>query len=431
MFYRNEINTAGNTGLVKVAVQCSADTFVVNQSLVLRINICGESRHLRQARKRTFWLTIRKKLIYLSTGRNAKKVNMDNIFGNRLVSARKMAGMSLQDLADRLNNVVTRQSLNKYEQGRMKPDSELVIALSKILNVPVDYFFSNPGVKIELTNVSYRKFVSKISKNEQASVEEKAKEVFERYYELEALLNFDEKPEYFIYDKVIQYADDAEGAAKELRKRWKLGYDPIPDIVEMLEDKGYKVIEIDAPNGFDGMKADIDGKKAIVLKQNKSSNEDVVRKRFTALHELAHHALEFSKNLSDREEENLCHAFACAVLYPEDMARKELHKDRFHFYQNELVLIKERWGISFPAVFNRAKQLGIINDYVYKRFNIGYRERKLHLDEPGRFMSKEKPVRMERLVYLGLSKEVLTVNEAAYFLGVSAWKFREQLHQLV
>jgi len=41
-----------NTGLAKVAVQRSADTFVVNQSLVLRINICGENRHLRQARKR-------------------------------------------------------------------------------------------------------------------------------------------------------------------------------------------------------------------------------------------------------------------------------------------------------------------------------------------------------------------------------------------
>lgn len=43
---------AANTGLAKVAVQCSADTFVVNRNLVLRINICGENRHLRQARKR-------------------------------------------------------------------------------------------------------------------------------------------------------------------------------------------------------------------------------------------------------------------------------------------------------------------------------------------------------------------------------------------
>jgi hypothetical protein len=43
---------AGNTGLAKVAVSYSADTFMVNQSLVLRINICGENRHLRQARNR-------------------------------------------------------------------------------------------------------------------------------------------------------------------------------------------------------------------------------------------------------------------------------------------------------------------------------------------------------------------------------------------
>jgi len=49
---RTTKTTGYNTGLAKVAVQCSADTFVVNQSLVLRINICGENRHLRQARNR-------------------------------------------------------------------------------------------------------------------------------------------------------------------------------------------------------------------------------------------------------------------------------------------------------------------------------------------------------------------------------------------
>jgi len=43
---------AGNRRLAKVAVQCSADTFVVKESSVLRINFCGENRHLRQAPKR-------------------------------------------------------------------------------------------------------------------------------------------------------------------------------------------------------------------------------------------------------------------------------------------------------------------------------------------------------------------------------------------
>jgi hypothetical protein len=47
-----ERKTTTNRRLAKVAVQCSADTFVANQSLVLRINICEKIRHLRQAPKR-------------------------------------------------------------------------------------------------------------------------------------------------------------------------------------------------------------------------------------------------------------------------------------------------------------------------------------------------------------------------------------------
>jgi len=43
---------ATNSTYKKLAVQCSADTFVVNQTLVLRINICGENRQLLVAAKR-------------------------------------------------------------------------------------------------------------------------------------------------------------------------------------------------------------------------------------------------------------------------------------------------------------------------------------------------------------------------------------------
>jgi len=43
---------AGNRRLAKVAVQCFADTFVVIQTLVLRINICGKNRQLLVAAKR-------------------------------------------------------------------------------------------------------------------------------------------------------------------------------------------------------------------------------------------------------------------------------------------------------------------------------------------------------------------------------------------
>jgi hypothetical protein len=47
-----EINTTANRRLAKVAVQCSANTFVVYQGLVLRINICGKNRQLLVAANR-------------------------------------------------------------------------------------------------------------------------------------------------------------------------------------------------------------------------------------------------------------------------------------------------------------------------------------------------------------------------------------------
>jgi hypothetical protein len=52
--------------------------------------------------------------------------------------------------------------------------------------------------------------------------------------------------------------------------------------------------------------------------------------------------------------------FASAVSYSEEMAIKELKRDRFHFYQVELEMIKERSGISFPAIFNRPLKLDLI-----------------------------------------------------------------------
>ena len=49
---RTEKKAATNSTYKKLAVQCSADTFVVNQTLVLRMNICGKNRQLLVAANR-------------------------------------------------------------------------------------------------------------------------------------------------------------------------------------------------------------------------------------------------------------------------------------------------------------------------------------------------------------------------------------------
>ena len=78
-----------------------------------------------------------------------------NIFGGRLRLARKMAGMSLQDLSDALIGKVTKQSLNKYEMGLMNPTSEVLMAISKALKMNADYFLKKN--QVELGEIQFRK----------------------------------------------------------------------------------------------------------------------------------------------------------------------------------------------------------------------------------------------------------------------------------
>lgn len=351
-----------------------------------------------------------------------------SLFSQRLVAARKMAGLSLQDLSVKLDNYVSRQALQRYETDVMLPGSDVLIRLADALGVTPDYFFKEQNIVLD-AEIDYRR-TTKLLKSDNEAILEKIKHQLGLVFELEDELNIENKKTYFIYEPVIRSAEDAEKAAVVFREAWELGYDPIPDVVKMLEDKGYYVVEIDAPQSFDGLKATVNGKRIISLRKLEVG-EDVVRRRFTSLHELAHHSLKFDDSLSHKESEKLCHTFACAVLYPKEMAEKELSKNRFHFYQNELELIKRRWGISFPAIFSRAVRLGIITEAVYKRLTIGYRARRLHLNEPGIYPADERPNRFVLLLYQALANEAITLNEAAYYMGKSVGEFREELQTLL
>jgi len=55
-------------------------------------------------------------------------------FGVRLRAARKMAGMSMEDLAGKLGGLVTKQAISKYEQGQMMPSPEVLGRLVEVLN---------------------------------------------------------------------------------------------------------------------------------------------------------------------------------------------------------------------------------------------------------------------------------------------------------
>lgn len=350
---------------------------------------------------------------------------MSTLFGNRLIAARKMAGLSLQGLADRLEGIVTRQALSKYELNQSYPNSQTLIALSRALNVPVDFFFSEPEVQVELTGFEFRKR-KKLSPVTEAAILEQSAEILSRYLTLEQLIREEKPIRPFDYPHLIQDIGGAEQAAEQLRIQWGLGQDPIPNVVAMLEESGYKVVELTTDKDFDGLKAFAKDIRVIVVNRA----HDICRIRFTALHELAHHVLMFPDEMPEQDREKLCHTFSGAVLFPATQAREIMNVQRFHFYLPELSLLKQYWGISIADMFARAKNLGIINDYVFTKLNQGYRARKYHLNEPGVFSGDEKAYRFNQLLYKGLAEEIITINQGALLRNVTVGELRNDLDQL-
>ena len=219
-------------------------------------------------------------------------------FAERLKSARKMKGWSLQELADNIAMTISKQALNKYEQNLMKPTGEVLIALARALDVKPDYFLKESS--IVLAPVEFRK-KAKLSTRDEDSIKEKVKDFLERYLEVEQLLNIRTKFSNPIKKIAIAEVGDVEAAAIKLIENWNLGFDAIPNVIEMLEDNGIRVIEIDAPEEFDGLSTYVGDIPAIVI----SKNYSVERKRFTALHELGHLVLSIAED-ADKEKNMQC-----------------------------------------------------------------------------------------------------------------------------
>lgn len=347
---------------------------------------------------------------------------MPNTFGNRLAAARKMAGLSLQQLADHLGGVISKQGLHTYEQGGALPGSPILIALSQALNVPVDFFFFEPETEADLSEIEFRKR-ARLSQTDQTAIIERCKDHFQRYLQLEKLMEEEAAPRSFSFTDVIMSVSDVERAAEALRKDWDLGHDPIPSVMAMLEDNGYKVLAVKTSEDFDGLKAQWQQHRLIAV----NKNFDICRIRFTALHELAHHLLVFPEDMPEKDVEKLCHAFAGAVLLPHRRAVETIRQNRTNFYLPELELIKSYWGISISALFARARNLGLIDEQVYIKYNTIYRSKYYHRAEPGSYKGTEQSTRFEQLLYRGLAEDRLTLNQAAMLNNMTVGEMRAKL----
>jgi Zn-dependent peptidase ImmA (M78 family)/DNA-binding XRE family transcriptional regulator len=348
---------------------------------------------------------------------------MNQLFAERFKSARLINGYSLQDLSDILGNKVTRQALHKYEKGEVMPDSEMIDLLCEALHVRPDFF--SRETLIELEEVNFRKLV-KYSEKDQASVIEKTKEILSRYLEIEELLKLENTFDHPLKDiKNINSIEDIENAAIEVRNYWKLGDEPIANVVELLEDVNIKIIEIDAGKDFDGLQTWIRSRNIPVIVINSRIDKSRDRKRFTILHELGH-LLMHDKGIPEKMSEKYCHAFAGAMLLPASSLKRVLGEKRNKLAIQELGMLKQQYGISIQAIIMRALNLGIISDYYTKYYFKYINEMGWKVEEPYKFEGKESPRKFDQLIFRGISEEIISMSKAAALKNMKLAEFRSK-----
>lgn len=73
--------------------------------------------------------------------------------GNKLISLRKKAGLSQEEVADKLN--VTRQTISKWENDQSKPELVKAKLLSELYCVGYDYLISESEQPFDSTSIEH------------------------------------------------------------------------------------------------------------------------------------------------------------------------------------------------------------------------------------------------------------------------------------
>jgi Zn-dependent peptidase ImmA (M78 family) len=334
------------------------------------------------------------------------------IVSQKIKNARSLNGFSQKELADLIG--VSKQMISKYEKGESIPSSSNFLKLAKSLKVKMDYFFA-PST-IELGVINFRK-KSSFSNKKQETLEQLIRLNLENYLEVENLLQIDYSFNNIIKYDIIETYEDIEKVVLKLRNEWEIGLDPIHNIIQLLEDKEIKVIEVfDVEDSFDGLATFVNEKYPIIVI---NGNFPVERKRFTLLHELGHLLLNLPEGLLLKEEENYCNRFASEFLFPKKLAIKEFGIKRNSISLNELIQTQIKYGISIQAIIYRLVDIEILSENkktdFYKKLNFNS-NLKREVNQP-RFITPEKSNRFEQLVYRALTQEIISLSKASSLLN--------------
>jgi Zn-dependent peptidase ImmA (M78 family)/DNA-binding XRE family transcriptional regulator len=280
--------------------------------------------------------------------------------GERLRLARFRAGLTLREVAERVD--VSHTAVSQYENDRNRPTPAVLARLAMATGVSAGFFAFGrrpiSGGGLDGTHFRSLRSTTRQGRAQAWGWSElvlDVAEVLERYVRL---------PEPHV--PLIAIGSEATEmelaeAASELRRAWELPDGPVGHLVRHLEANGILVARLEVANrGIDAFSHAQGTRPVVILGSDKG---DAARSRFDAAHELGHLICHPDADPGG-EQEQQAHAFAAELLMP-----------RTHFVQilprrfdlGTYARLKQEWGVSIAALLYRARTLGVIGDAAYRR----------------------------------------------------------------
>ena len=329
--------------------------------------------------------------------------------GARLRQARVAAGLTQDEAVSLLAQEgvrLTKAGLSKYERGGSTPKPTIIRGLATAYGVEAGFFLEERGVEIEW--LAFRK-AARLGKTAQQRVKAIAESQVDAFVALRNALEPWRDAEATIL-AAVQSVNDIEGAALSLRQHWDLGLQPIESVTGAIEDSGGIVVELDDDEDlFDGLSGWADESTPIVAVSRAVTDD---RRRFSLAHELGHLVMKIEAKLDEKTEERWAHRFAAAFLVPAEVAKRELGDRRRHLDFRELMLLKQKHGLSMSAWIFRASDLGIIEESHARTLFAEMGQRGWRRHEPVEFEGQEQPTGFRQLTVRALAEGILSRTQA-------------------
>lgn len=350
------------------------------------------------------------------------RVGSPGFSGQRLREAREARGLSAISLSEVA--AVSAQAIYQYENGRRSPSPDVLEKIAVATNLS-PAFFLLPDRPEANTPIFYRS-MSTATK----AARSRARHRFTWLQDIVAYLsdyvalpdaNFPELglPE----DPMLLSDSEIEQAAEDARRYWRMGDDPIANMVLLLENQGAVVardrLGAESLDGLSQLVAE-EGRPYIVIGIDKGSP---ARWRFDAAHELGHILLHSNirRGTLDRLErhkkiEDQAHRFARAFLLP----LASFGDDLFGVSLDAFRALKPRWNVSIATMIFRARDAGLLSEDTERRLRIGMSRHKWRIKEPyDETTQAEEPRLLRRAFELILDQSDQTPADVTGQLGLS------------